>query len=482
MDLRHGGWAPEVDAELRPGQGAVPEGLIGTLYRNGAGNHLSDYIIDGDGLVSAVTFAPGSPVRVRSRYVRTPSYEASLAARELGGPPVRLPGANAVGGRLRNLLLRPAASQANTSVTMIDGRLMALWESDMPWELEPDTLDTLGPCDLGRVLKPSGLLGRRFADRQGIPYSAHPCWDPASGELWNFGCVYGPRPRLEIYRTGRGGQTEHLRSVKLPRRYMVHDFAMTATHLVFCLGPVILDLGALASGRLPAFQAMRWHADEATRILLVPRAGGPYRVIETDPWFQWHFAGAYDDGDDIVFDLVRFRSWTVMHEAISSISHLTDPSCFPVGRLWRYRVGTSGKVEAHQLHGLPLEWPTIDSRRSTTAHRNVYGASANDATAGVAFTTVARYDTERGETDIHDYGPGHLVSEPLFVPRDPDLLDEQGWLIAYQTHLATAATNIVIFNAQSVADGPLCTLPVPESLGYTFHGQWTQRSKGPQQR
>lgn len=468
MDLRHGGWAREVDAELRPIQGAVPDGLAGTLFRNGAGNHLSDYVIDGDGLVSAVTFTPGSPVRVRSRYVGTPSYRAALKDPGADAPPLRLPGANASGGRLRNLLLPPAASQASTSVAMIDGRLLALWEGDMPWELEPGTLETLGRCDLDGALAPSGLLGRRL----GSPYSAHPCGDPGTGELWNFGCVYGPRPRLDLYRTARGGPTERVRSIRLPRRFMVHDFAMTATHLVFCLGPVVLDMAAVASGRVPAFQAMRWHGDEATRILLVPRAGGPFRVVEADPWFQWHFAGAYDDGDDIVFDLVRFRSWTVMHEAISSLSHLADPSCLPVGRLWRYRVSPSGKVEDHQLNGLPTEWPTIDPRRSTTAHRSVYGATLGTHTSGVAFTALARYDTGNGEADVYDYGPGHLVSEPLFVPRDRDRLDERGWLVAYEAPLAGGTTNIIVLDAQAVADGPVCTLPVPESLGYTFHGQW----------
>lgn len=469
VDLRRGGWAREVDAELRPSQGRVPEDLAGTLYRNGAGNHLSDYIIDGDGLVSAVTFTPGSPVRVRSRYVRTPAYAASLGAGDGDGPPVRLAGANAAGGRLRNLLRLPAA-QANTSVAMIDGRLLALWEADMPWELEPDTLATLGRCDIDGALAPSGPLGRRLNS----PYSAHPCWDPATAELWNFGCVYGPRPTLRIYRSKRGGPTEHLRSIGLPHRYMVHDFAMTATHLVFCLGPVVLDMPAMMSGRQSTFEAMRWHGDEPTRILLAPRAGGPVRVVETDPWFQWHFAGAYDDGPDIVFDLVRFRSWTVMHEALSSLSHLTDPNSSPVGRLWRYRVDSAGKVEDHQLHGLPLEWPTIDPRRSTTAHRDVYGAAATDAASGVVFSALARYDTERGEVDLHDYGPGHLVGEPLFVPADPSRLDDEGWLIAYETDLTTGTTDIVVFDARNVADGPVCTLPVPESLGYTFHGQWVQ--------
>ncbi|WP_019629310.1 carotenoid oxygenase family protein [Actinomadura atramentaria] len=469
MDLRHGGWAREVDAELRPTQGSVPDGLAGTLYRNGAGNHLSDYMIDGDGLVSAVTFAPGGPVRARSRYVRTPSYRAALDTREGDGPPLRLGGANAAGGRLRNML-SPPISQANTSVAVIDGRLLALWEADEPWELVPGSLETLGRCDLGGALEPTG----RAARRTGRPYSAHPCWDAATGEVWNFGCLYGPTPNLHIYRTPRVGRTEHVRTIRLPRRFMVHDFAMTATHLVFCLGPVILDMRALLSGREPAFHAMRWHADEPTRILLVPRDGGRFRVIETDPWFQWHFAGAYDDGTDIVFDLVRFRSWSVMHEALSSMSHLTDPSGFPIGRLWRYRVGPSGKVESHQLHRLPLEFPTIDPRRAAGTHRDVYGAAACDLSFGVAFSAVARYDTEIGEADVFDYGEGYMASEPLFVPRDKDELNDEGWLISYVNHITTGSTDIAVFNAKAVADGPVCTLPVPESLGYTFHGQWVE--------
>ena len=37
---------------------------------------------------------------------------------------------------------------ANTSVLRWGGRLLCLWEGGMPYELDPDTLETLGPFDL----------------------------------------------------------------------------------------------------------------------------------------------------------------------------------------------------------------------------------------------------------------------------------------------------------------------------------------------
>ncbi|MFD4178088.1 carotenoid oxygenase family protein [Streptomyces anulatus] len=68
--------------------------------------------------------------------------------------------------------------------------------------------------------------------------------------------------------------------------------------------------------------------------------------------------------------------------------------------------------------------------------------------------------------------PSDYVSEPLFVPRDREWLDEQGRLVAHEDRLAAGTTNIAVSDAPSVADGPVRTLPAPESLGSTFHGQW----------
>ena len=64
---------------------------------------------------------------------------------------------------------------ANTSVQLLNGELLAMWEAGAPYRLDPDSLTTLGQLEFN-------------ADLSGVPFSAHPHFDE-KGELWNIGSV-----------------------------------------------------------------------------------------------------------------------------------------------------------------------------------------------------------------------------------------------------------------------------------------------------
>ncbi|MGI9598275.1 MAG: carotenoid oxygenase family protein, partial [Acidimicrobiales bacterium] len=69
-------------------EGTLPAGLAGTLYRNGPGRFdrgglRKNHLLDGDGMIQALTVANGT-VRYRNRFVRTRKYlEESAANRYL---------------------------------------------------------------------------------------------------------------------------------------------------------------------------------------------------------------------------------------------------------------------------------------------------------------------------------------------------------------------------------------------------------------
>src|SRR2546425_9893955 len=133
--------------------GKLPEGLVGTLYRNGPGkNEVGGkpyaHLFDGDAMLSQFVF-DGDSVRYRNRHVRTTHY---LAERAADRPLMRGYGQQRPGGPLANAFRTPA-NVANISVQYHSGNLLALYERGHPSLLDTDTLYTLGEDDFEGELK-----------------------------------------------------------------------------------------------------------------------------------------------------------------------------------------------------------------------------------------------------------------------------------------------------------------------------------------
>ena len=203
-------------------------------------------------------------------------------------------------GVLGNAFRQPA-NISNTSVVMQGERLLSLWEGGPPTALDPATLDTHGIEDFRGVLK---------------AFSAHPKIDPDTGELFNFGIDYGAKTTLTPYKLDRGILTR-LPQVVLPYPVMNHDFVLTARYMVFCLGPILLHPLRFMLGFKSFDRALHWEGSKPTRILLVPRDGvGEPRWIETDAFFQFHFANGFEEDGDLVLDLARYPNYSTIGEAL----------------------------------------------------------------------------------------------------------------------------------------------------------------------
>ena len=86
---------------------------------------------------------------------------------------------------------------------------------------------------------------------------------------------------------------------------MVHDFAITATRVVWFDLPVVYDLALLGTQPFPA----QWNAEYQARVGVMPRTGTDADVtwIDIDPCYVFHPMNAYDDADgNVVVDLVRY--------------------------------------------------------------------------------------------------------------------------------------------------------------------------------
>ncbi|WVZ86629.1 hypothetical protein U9M48_033382 [Paspalum notatum var. saurae] len=142
---------------LRVTEGAIPLDFpAGTYYLAGPGMFTDDHgstvhPLDGHGYLRAFCFdAAGAGAYYSARYVETAAKREEHRAGGPGeswrfthrGPFSVLQGGSRVGN------VKVMKNVANTSVLRWGGRLLCLWEGGEPYELDPRTLETIGPFDI----------------------------------------------------------------------------------------------------------------------------------------------------------------------------------------------------------------------------------------------------------------------------------------------------------------------------------------------
>lgn len=456
----------EFDYRLTRIDGQLPKELQGTLYRIGPGKHqvgrsLLHNVFDGDGMISQFVL-DGSSVRVRNRYVRTRHFEHGQRSDRIR---YRGVGGQIPGGPLANIGRLPA-NVANTNIVDYAGGLLALWELGNPHRIDPDTLDTLGPTDFeGRL----GFLGA---------FSAHPKWDPTTGEMYNFGLDILPTPRIRTYRVDRAGRLHRLPTIPLLDLPWNHDFALTARYLVFVLDPILPDIPKLALATHSFIDSLEFKRAKGTRFLLVPKHGGRPRIVEHEALLHVHLTNAYDDGDDVVVELVRLDTEWDSFRRMTGMVNRADAAApqFPDSRLMQYRITKGGTVIERQLTDRSGEFPQYDWRRGTREHRYSYLAGAGGP-AGV-FNSIVKVDHHTGAVRSCELGASS-VGEPLFVPRARDSAEDDGWLLALNHELTENRSQLLILDARDPERGPLATAWLDHHIPWGFHGTFTHRVADP---
>ncbi len=428
--------------------GHVPEALSGAYLRNGANQAFAPlgryHLFDGDGMIHAVTLRDGR-ASYRNRYVRSVGLQAEQrAGRALFGglSEFHLPEQSVIdeAGIMKNT--------ANTNVIRHAGRILALMEGAGPTELTPD-LDTVGVWDFDGALQGS--------------MTAHPKWDPATGELLFFG--YSPFPPfLRFHVADASGALTRSVDIDLPRSVMMHDFVCTERHVVFFDLPAVFDLDAMMSGGT----SISWQPQHGARIGVLPRDGGNDDVtwFELDPFFVFHFLNGHDDGDTVVVDACRApRMPTAFGDDV-----LTEPAQ-PMLHRWAIDLAT-GTLTETQLDDRPGDFPRVNMATSGSSNRYGYLAHGPWDTDLVQFNAVVKYDLETGGSEVHHYGTDVEAGEAVFAPDPEGSAEDDGWLLNFVFDRATETSELVIVDARDVTGEPVARVRMPRRVPFGFHGNW----------
>ncbi len=457
------------DAEyaIEPSLGEVPAWVRGSYYVNGpAGRGRGEvryrHWLDGDGMVATLHFADdavGSDrrgVRFASRFVRGTKLTAEEAA---GKALFRAFGTAFEGDQLKRGI--GLESPVNVSVWRWQDTLLAFGEQGLPWELDPVTLETRGEYTFG---------GRLNAIS---PLSAHPHFDPTSGEMFNFGISFSARhPSLTLYRFGGGGELVFRRRLAIEHPCSVHDFGLGPNHAVFYLSPYLLDVEAVMRGGQALTESLSWQPELGSRLLLADRETGEATAsLEIGSSYCLHLANCFESGGLLLVDVIELERpvydqydlselFTEVRRAVPK-RYVVDPE---KGEL----------VDTLSLDYRNMcDFPAIDPRRAGRETHDVWvlGISATEHPGRKFFDQVVHLDWRDGGTDVYQAPPHHYFGgEPIFLGDPGD--ERRGAVICQRFDAEEESMAFLLFDAFDVARGPIAVLPLREPIHLGFHASF----------
>jgi len=435
-----GNFAPvrdETTAYDLPIEGTIPTGLSGRYLRNGPNPTTGDpgHWFFGEGMLHGVELRDGRATWYRNRYVRTASFNE---------------GRRVVG---ENGMLDIEADVANTHVIAHGGRILALVENRTPTEVTRE-LDTVGPFD--------------FGGRLTTAMTAHPKRCPVTGELHFFGYGIFP-PLLTYHRADAAGNLVQSEEITVPGPTMIHDFAITEHSVIFMDLPVVCDPSLLMARTMP----YRWSEDYGARLGIMPRGNSTnadVRWFDIEPCYVFHPLNASERRPGHVeIDVARYpHLWR------------DGQNAFEPTTLHRWTVDVAaGTVKEETIDDRSVEFPRVDERLVGRPARFGYAVHTRPGPDGFAMeTNLVKYDLVSGTTEEHDFGPGRVPGEGVFVPASDGAAEDDGYVLAYVYDAGRDGSDLVILDASDFSASPVGTVALPQRVPFGFHGSWVDDARG----
>lgn len=434
-------------------EGRLPKDLSGVFFRNGPGRFELDgeryhHWFDGDGFAQRWQIADGK-VSHAGKFVQTEKFAAETKAGQFLYP--------SFGTHVSRVAMKnnDTINAANTNLLPFGGRVYALWEGGSATELDPMTLETRG-------------LKTWRPDLKAMPFSAHPKVE-TDGSLWNFGAMPGS-DQLALYHLNSDGSVAAVGMVTIPDVAMVHDFAVTAAHLVFLIAPFNFVEGADTS----FLDRHQWTGSGANarpmRAVVIDKASLQIRqIFEMPARMVFHFGNAFDEGNTTRLDAV-FHDGDVLHELGNIMRGERPPKASSSSNTIQITLDYASKtVREARLFG-NSEFPRVMPQVVGQRHRAlvVLGSSPDVA----VLNTVNLLNTDSGKADSYRFGAGWQVEEHVLVPRRSAKTETDGYLLGVAQNTRKRQTVMTVFDAARVSAGPIALAHLPYRAPHCFHGNF----------
>lgn len=458
----------EVVLDHLPVQGMMPSWLQGALVRNGpakfeVGAQKYRHWFDGLGMLHRFAFQDGK-VSYANKFLQSPDYRE---AQEQG----RITHAGFATDPCRNIFARffhlfspdPGALNGNVNLTQVADAYIAMTETPLPIQFDPQTLATVGVFDYG---------GDKMA---GQITTAHPHYDFGQQQLVNYIIEMGRKSYYHVYAIPQGqSQRQRLASIPVQEPAYMHSFGMTDNWVILAEFPLVVNPLRLAFRLKPYIENYRWEPQRGVNFTLVHKRDGSIKRWQAAAFFAFHHINAFEEGDDVVVDLCALPD----HSTIAAfyLDQMRAGAPIPPAQFRRYRLAAGRSTADYEvLSDANIELPRTNyAQANGRAYHYAYGVSNRPDRPDDFHNQLVKVDVQARTTQVWRQDDCY-VGEPVFVAA-PSLAhgdgqaEDTGVVLSVVLNAAQGTSFLLVLDAQNFAE--VARAEVAHHIPFGFHGQF----------
>ncbi|XP_019184825.1 PREDICTED: carotenoid 9,10(9',10')-cleavage dioxygenase 1-like isoform X2 [Ipomoea nil] len=447
--------------------------------------------VEGEGMIHAMYFKKGSNghwnISYNNKLVQTGTFQVEKDRKR----PAFLPTVEGDPLAVLSAILlnswrfgKMTKEYANTSCLIHSGRVYAITENHLPFEIDISTLQTLGSWDV------NGGWTR--------PFTSHAKKAPHSGELVTMG--FDPqKPFFEVGIISADGQkVAHKADLKFNRCTFCHEIGVTLRYNVILDFPIMLDARVLIKGK----SFIKYDSKEFARIGVMPRHGDADSVtwFEVEPCVVFHILNCYEEDNEVVVIACRAPGsilsgpdhdfWETKNEWFSkgfkhfvqgSDESSADGLFFTRVHEWRLNI-KSGQVKSRFLTGsqFSMDFPFINEHftglKNQFGYAQIVDSNASSVAGLAKYGGIAKLYLEEGEAEelikveYHMLPRNTFCTGAVFVAKTCGNEEDDGWIITFVHNENTNKSQVYMIDAKHFSNEPTATITLPRRVPYGFHG------------
>ena len=462
-ELGFGKSTGEISLAQLPVQGEIPAWLHGTLIRNGpgafqVGQQRYRHWFDGLAMLHKFSF-DGGQVAYVNRFLEGKAYRAAMDSGRISYSEFATDPCRSLFGRVMSVFSPKITDSAKVSIAQIADRFLALAETPIQVQFDPETLASVGVFNYEE-----GTTGQMT--------TVHPHIDYARDEVYNVVTRFHRISHYHLHRIKNGGSPKLVGAVPIKEPAYMHSFGMTQNYVIMAEFPLVVNPLRLLLWLKPYIENFRWRPERGTPFWIVNRHTGELvSRIDGDPFFAFHHVNAFEQGDEITLDIVAYPDADIIN-AYYLNRLAADTPAIPFGQLRRYRLPLNGGRATYEvISDVCMELSHFDYRRfnMNPDYRYIYGVSLNPERRQEFYNQLVKVDVQSGHSRRW-FQPDCYPGEPIFVGPPGRTAEDEGVILSVVLDGAGGRSFLLVLDAASFEEQARAEIPHPVLFGY--HGAY----------